>query len=268
MSPSTVKAAARETREFRPLRVLVRAGFAVNGVVHALIGVLALGLTIGIGGQADHAGAFAQIASSPGGVIAIWLVTIALAALGLWYVLSAFLIRRADSKRRIAHIVIEVGKGLAYLFFAATAFTFARGGSSNGEAEAESLSRTLLAAPGGVILLTLIGLLVVAVGVHFVVKGLRRKFVDDIEVPAGTRGRAVIGLGVFGYVAKGVALGFTGVLFVIAALQAKPEQAVGLDGGLRELSELPLGKLILALIGVGFVAYGAYCMLRARLARL
>ena len=87
-------------------------------------------------------------------------------------------------------------------------------------------------------------------------------------MPAGARGRTVVGLGVFGYIAKGIALAFTGALFTIAALRADPEQAVGLDGGLRELSELPLGKVILAVIGVGFVAYGVYCLIRARLARL
>jgi hypothetical protein len=36
----------------------------------------------------------------------------------------------------------------------------------------------------------------------------------------------------------------------------------------RALSELPLGKVILILIGLGFVAYGVYCFIRARLARL
>jgi hypothetical protein len=119
-----------------------------------------------------------------------------------------------------------------------------------------------------VFVLLLIALLVVGIGIYFVAKGARRKFVDDIDRPSGKAGDAVVWLGVFGYIAKGVALGFMGVLLAIAAVQSDPSQAAGLDGSLRTLADLPLGKVILALIGLGFIAYGLYCFVRARFAKL
>jgi hypothetical protein len=163
---------------------------------------------------------------------------------------------------------VEIGKGLAYLLLAATAFTSARGGQSNSEADVGALSATLIATPGGVIALLLIALLVMVVGGYFVAKGARRRFIDDIDLPDGAVGGAVVGIGVFGYVAKGVALVVVGLLLAVAAVRADPAQASGLDGSLRTLSELPLGQGILILIGLGFIAYGVYCFVRARLARL
>jgi hypothetical protein len=59
-----------------------------------------------------------------------------------------------------------------------------------------------------------------------------------------------------------------GVLLGTAAVTADPSQASGLDGSLRALADLPLGQVILVLIGLGFIAYGVYCLIRARLAKL
>jgi hypothetical protein len=252
----------------RPLRFLARLGFAVNGLLHAVIGFLAISVAANGGGQADQSGALAQIAAGPGGGVILWTVSIGLAALGLWLIIGAFLAPSADRSKWVTHLLVEVGKGLAYLFLAGTAFTFARGGSTNSEGDARSISSTLLAAPGGVFVLVLIAVAVAAIGVYFVVKGVRKRFTRDIAVPAGANGRVVVILGVFGYVAKGVALLIVGVLLAAAALTVDPSMASGLDGALKSLVALPFGQLILTLIGVGFIAYGAYSLVRARIARL
>jgi hypothetical protein len=237
-------------------------------LVHALIGLLAIGVALGAGGRADQGGALRQIAQTPGGVIWLWLVTIALAALGLWLIVGAFVLRSRDPKNRIGYRVVEIGKGLAYLVLAAAALTSARGGQSNSEADVGALSSALIATPGGVFALLVIAALVIVVGAYFVNKGVRRTFLDDIDLPMGKVGRTVVAVGIFGYVAKGVALGVVGVLLGIAAVKADPAQASGLDGSLRMLSQLPLGQVILVLIGLGFIAYGLYCFVRARLAKL
>jgi hypothetical protein len=252
----------------RPLRFLARLGFAVNGVVHAIIGILAITVAATGGGQADQSGALGQIAASPGGSVVLWTVTIGLAALGLWLIVGAFVDPAGDRAKRVVHFVVEVGKGLAYLFLAGTAFTFARGGSTSSGGAARSLSSTLLAAPGGVFVLVLIAALVAAIGVSFLVEGVRKRFTRDIAVPSGTRGRVVVGLGQFGYIAKGIALVVVGVLLAVAAFTVDPSVATGLDGALKSLAALPFGQLILTAIGIGFIAYGAYSLVRARIARL
>jgi hypothetical protein len=268
MSTGPLKKAVRKTWRSQLVHYVARAGFAANGLVHALIGLLAVGVGLGAGGRADHGGALRQIAKTPGGEVSLWIVTVALAALGLWLIVGAFVLKSRDPKNRIGHRVIEIGKGVAYLLLAATSLTAARGGQSNSEADVDSLSATLIATPGGVLVLLLLALIVIVIGGYFVNKGVRRRFVDDIDLPDGALGRTVVAIGVFGYAAKGVALIVVGVLLSIAGVKADASQASGLDGSLRVLSHLPLGQVILVIIGFGFVAYGLYCFIRARLAKL
>jgi hypothetical protein len=268
MSTEPVKKAVRGAVQSRPLRFLARLGFAVSGLVHGLIGLLAIGVAFGGSGEADQGGAMSQIASSPGGTVTLWIVTIATAALGLWLILGAFLFPSSDPTKRVAHILVECGKGAAYLLLAATAVTFALGGEADSEAAVDSMSRTLIAAPGGLFILLFIALGILVIGGYFVIKGARRRFVDDIDLPSGAAGTVVVVIGVFGYIAKGVALAFTGVLLGVAAVKADPSEASGLDGSLHALAQLPFGPAILTAIGAGFLAYGLYCFVRAVVAKI
>ncbi|MGV8897147.1 MAG: DUF1206 domain-containing protein [Rhodoglobus sp.] len=268
MNTRPAKKIARSTRSSDILRFLARAGFAVNGLVHIVIGLIAFGVATGTGGQADQSGALGQIAANPGGTFILWVAAVTLAALGFWLILGAFLFPGRDSKKKVMHFLKEAGKGVAYLAVAGTAVTFARGASSSSERDIDSLSANLIAAPGGILVLWAIALLVFGVGVYFVIKGVKRRFLEDIDLPSGKRGTPIVVLGVAGYSAKGVALGFMGILLGIAAFRADPSQAAGLDGSLKALAELPLGQVILGLIGLGFMAYGVYCFARAGLARL
>jgi hypothetical protein len=252
----------------RALEVLARLGYAVNGLVHGLIGAIAIGVAIGRGGQANQSGALSQLAQNPAGVALLWVIVIGLLALGLWQILHAFLIPAPDPKRKWVHRAGELGKAIAYLFVAATAFTFARGSSTNSASSSESFSAKLLSAPGGVFLLFLVGLAVIAIGIVFIVRGATRKFLDAIRVPAGPMGRAATVLGIVGYIAKGVVLAVVGVFFCVAAVTFDPNKATGLDGALKNIAQLPFGTIILILLGIGLIAYGVYCVFRARLARL
>ncbi|CAN5122630.1 DUF1206 domain-containing protein [Frigoribacterium sp. UYMn621] len=277
MSPSSTSRSsasniARQAKNSPILSMLARTGYAVNGILHILIGGIAIGVASGVGagsgGEADQSGALGALASAPGGVFVLWVVFVGLAALGIWQLLSAALVREPDATKRAAHVAGELGKAVAYLAIAVTAFTFARGGSSNSASSTSSFSATLLATPGGVFLLVVLGLGVLAIGVVFVVRGVRQSFAKRIRVPGGTAGKAVIALGVVGYVAKGIAVGVVGILFIVAAATTNASQATGLDGALKALLGLPFGGVILVVVGLGVIAYGLYCFARARLARL
>ena len=261
------RGAASRVQDSRALQTLARVGFAMNGVLHVLIGGIAVGIAFGGGGEADQGGALGQLAAQPAGAVVLWVIVVGLWALGLFQLLEAALVRGTDGEAWGARAK-EGGKGVAYLAVGATAFTFARGGSSDSSDQTESLSARLIATPGGVVLLVVLALAIVAVGVYFVAKGVRQKFRQDLVVPSGSAGRATVGLGVAGYVAKGVALAVVGVLFAVAAITSDPEEASGLDGALRSLAELPFGTVVLTAVAVGLVAFGLCSFVRARRARL
>jgi len=252
------------------LQALARLGFAVNGLLHILIAGIAIAIAVGGGGggTADQSGAFGQLARSPGGVFVLWTVVVGLSALGLWLILGAFLLTGRDPKRKWSHRAAELGKAVAYLGLAGTAATFAFGGSTSSSSSTQSTSAGLMTTPGGVFLLVAIGLAVLAIGAYFVWKGVLQKFTDDISVPSGPAGTVTIGLGVVGYVAKGIALGVVAVLILVAVFTLDPSKSTGLDGALKSLTALPYGGIILGAIAIGLIAYGAYCFVRAWRARL
>jgi hypothetical protein len=268
MDRSTATNSVRRHRNTASLRFLARAGFAVNGLVNATIGVIAIGIAVSGGGSADQSGAFFAISAAPGGSIILSVVALALAALALWYVLGSFSIHERDVKRRATKIVVECGKGIAYLALAGTAFGFVVSAGSDSSDQASSLTARLLATPGGIVLIVLIGILVVGIGIYMIRKGTTRQFERDLALPPGGAARGVKVLGIFGYVARGVALIIVGVLFIVASFTVDPSKATGLDGALKTLADLPFGRVLLVIVGLGFIAYGAYSAVRARLAKL
>jgi hypothetical protein len=262
------KTAARKARNNPVLRFLARLGYAVSGVLHALIGFIAIGVATGAGHrEADQSGALEQLAGTPGGVFLLWAMVIGLTALGLWLLVSAFLFS-GSARNRAASFVTDFAKGIVYLVLAYTALTFARGGSSNSAHTTSHARSQILATPGGMFVVLLIGLVIFAVGIYLFVKGVTKRFTRDLTIPGGAAGRATRALGVFGYVAKGVALCVVGVLFAVAAFKVDSSKANGLDGALKTLASLPFGTVILIVIAAGFIAYGVYSFVRARFAHL
>ncbi|WP_193509626.1 DUF1206 domain-containing protein [Cryobacterium sp. BB736] len=266
-SAASARSAALRLQDNHAFQFAARTGFAVNGLLHLLIGGIALGVAFGSSGEADQGGALSGLASSPGGVLVLWVVAIGLFALGLFQVLEAFLVRGTD-KDAWADRAKEGGKAIAYLAIGFSAASVAMGSGSDSLGQTQGITATLLSTPGGVFLVVLLGLGVLAIGVYFIVKGVKKKFLQDISAPDGKTGRSITTLGRIGYIAKGVAISVVGILVCAAAITSDPSEATGLDGALKTLVELPLGPVILTVVALGLMAYGVYCFARAKYARL
>jgi hypothetical protein len=263
------EATAQRAKDSTWFRATARSGFAASGVVQALVGVLAIQVATQGGGQeADQSGALQSLASAPGGAIVVWLAAVGGLLLALWLVLDGILERDPDAKEAWKERGKSWGKAVVYGAVGVTALRVALGAGSSSSGTTKQGSATVLSLPGGQILLAVVGLAVVGVGIALVIRGIKKRFVDTIHVPAGRSGRAVVVLGQVGYAARGVAIAVVGILFVVAAIQADPDRATGLDGALRSFADLPFGKVVLIAIGVGWIASGVYSVLRARLAKL
>ena len=247
------------------VRILARAGYVFIGLVHILIGVIALQLDRGQGGEADQSGAIGTMASKPGGGILLWVGAVACAALALWMVSEAFLGARAEteSRKKLKAAAKAGGKAVVFGFLAFTFAVFASGGSKNSSQSASDFTAKLMAAPAGVVLLVALGLAVIAAGAYYAYRGVSRKFMKDLQDPGNAR-TAVEWLGIIGYSAKGVVLAVVGVLVIVAAATADPSKSSGLDGGLKTLGAQPYGGFLLAVIAAGLICYGVYSMARAR----
>jgi hypothetical protein len=246
---------------------LARAGFVTNGLLHVLIGGIAVGLALGAGGEADQSGALAALASLPGGEFVLWLAAIGLLGLGVWQALQTFLVRSRDSRTKWGRRFTEASKGIGYLILGVVALVYALGGRHHSSDTSQSVSARLLDTTGGVFVVIALGLAVFGVGAFFIWRGAVRGFVRDLTLPRGRPRRAVIVLGAVGYVANGIAVAIVGVLFVVAGINTKPSQASGLDGALKALLALPAGPVILIAVGAGVIVFGLYFFAKARYAK-
>lgn len=268
VSEHPVKAAVRDAESSTPLRALARGGYAANGVVHALIGVIVLTIASGARGESDQAGAFLAIAAAPLGFVALWILAALLWALGIWHVLEGIVASHASDVKKWGVRVSEWGQAVVFVALGTIAASVALGAKPSGDSAAKAASRGVLNLPGGSWLLALIGVGIGIGGISFVVMGVRRSFEKKISLPSGPTGAVVATLGVVGFVAKGDALTIVGVLLVVAAVKVDAESAGGLDGAIQALLDVFLGPLLVGLVGAGFIAYGVFCFFRARYARL
>ena len=263
--------AADEARDSEGFVLAARVGYAASGVLHLVIGVLAVRIALGDPGQADQKGAISAIAATPGGVVLIWICFLGSVALALFLLSEAVLgARRRSGKGRTQYRLKSAGKAVAYGAIGVAFGGFALTDSSGGGGQtAESVSARLLGNPAGAVLLAAVGLGFVAVAVYFVHRGVTRSFEENLQrLPSGNAGSAVVRLGVAGYVAKGVALGVIGVLFGVAAYRHDPQAAAGIDGALRTLQQQPFGAWILGAVAFGLICYGIFMVVRAKYQRM
>ncbi|MBJ7352230.1 MAG: DUF1206 domain-containing protein [Rhodococcus sp.] len=263
---ATGKSLANSVQDNGALEKAARAGHFVSGVLHILIGYIAVRLAFGQGGNADQSGALAELAEKPGGKIALWVAVVAFVALALWRIVEAIVGKKSDSDEGSAMDRLKAAAlAVVYIAFAFSTYGFATGsGKSSGQQNA-GYSARLMESGGGKLVLIVIALIVIGVGGYHVYKGVSKNFLDDLE---GSQSGAVVKLGIAGYAAKGTALVGAGILVVVAVLQSDPSKATGIDGAVKTLGAQPYGQVLLILAGVGIALYGLYAFVLARRARM
>lgn len=263
MNSSEVTSAAREAGNSAVVEWGARLGYAVLGLIHLLIAWIALKVAWGIGGgskEADTSGALNTMAGSGTGMLLLWVCVAGFVLLAVWQLIEAAIGLGETADRAKAG-----AKAVMYAFFAWTTFKVTQGAGGSSEEQTEDFTASLMGSPAGRVLVAVVGLVVLGVAGYHVYKGWTKKFLEDLREHPGdwavTAGRV-------GYVAKGVALVVVGFFFLVAAWQADPEKAQGLDGALKTVKDQPFGPFLLTLVAAGIAAYGVYSFARSRYARV
>jgi hypothetical protein len=247
------------------------AGLVAFGVVHLLIGWLAVQLALGDReGSADSKGAMRQLAEQPLGTALVWLVAVGMLLLVVWQGLEAAVGHRGqdDDTKRLRKRAISAGKAVVYAAIAVSAVSVALGSGGSGGGT-DSTTAKIMDWPGGQVIVGAIGLGIVVVGVALLRNAWRESYLKrlDGEGRSGRTGTAYRVLGRVGHVAKGIALGVVGGLFLYAAFTHEAKKSGGLDQALLEVLDQPYGPVLLTAMGLGFAAYGIFCFAWARYLR-
>jgi hypothetical protein len=268
--PSRPKQAADAAARSRTLEVLARVGLLAWGLVHLVLGWIAVQVAFGKrGGDADQAGALAALARNPGGAALLGVLAVGFVAFAVWQATEA--VRghtgRPTGVKRTAYRVVSAGRAVVFAALGATSLRFAFGSRNADSADKQqSATADLLGLPGGQLLVGAIGVGVVVTGAVLVYRGVRRKFrehLDTAGMPAQVRHPVEL-LGTAGYAAKGIVLGVVGVLVIAAAVTFDADKSRGLDAALRTLGEQPYGKVLLCLVAAGLTCFGIFGFVDAR----
>lgn len=247
----------------RAVELLGRLGLVGYGLVHVLIGAIAVRVALSGQGQPDQQGALSKLAGSVVGLTVIVVMVVGLLAFALWQGLAAATgFRWTSGGVRFRKRVGAGAKTVAVLAVAVVGVRLVVTGSSGGSSSSGSQRVTagLLGLPAGRILVGVVALVVLVVALATAYTGIARNFSDDLDyrrLPARLH-RPVEVLGVVGHVARAVAFAIVGVLFGMAALRADPGWAGGLDQALETLARQPFGPTLLGAVALGFVAFGLY----------
>jgi hypothetical protein len=263
---------AEQVGDSTSLEMVARAGLIAYGVVHLLIGWLAVQIAWSASDSksADTSGALKTLASQPFGRILLWLVAIGLVALALWQASEAVWgYRNADGAERARKRLASGASAVVYAALGFSAASFALGSGSSSSASQKHATTGVLAWPGGRVVVVAAGLIVIAVGVAHVIKGAKKSFAEEIDTSpmAPAARKSVAQLGQVGYIAKGVALAVVGGLLSYATLTFD-RQKQGLDGAMQTILAQPFGKFLLTAAALGFAAFGLFAILQSRYRRM
>jgi hypothetical protein len=254
---------------------LARTGLVAKGVSYGLVGALAIGVAIDAGGKAtSRQGALSSLADHSWGKLILILLAAGFAAYAAWRFVQAFAEPEDPSDGEAKGEAKQwgkragyVGRGLVYAGLAWSTVALLLGGGE-GESQTEKAhhtTRTVLSWPAGRYLVGIAGLCLIGAGLWNAYRGLAKKFADrwrgGMSATERTWGEPA---GLVGHLARGVVFTLIGFFVTKAAVDYKPNDAIGLDGALQKLAHATYGPWLLGVTAAGLIAYGIFCLVDAR----
>lgn len=248
------------------LRSAARVGLVGRAVFYLLLAGLALRLLVGPpggAGQANANGALRAVAQTPVGAVLLVGAAVGFLAYGVARLLGTATDHEQGRLRRLS----TAGQGVVYLGFAWVTASFLFGREDAGsEQQQEETTGLVLRLPGGRLLVAAVGLALLGVCCWQLVVATKAHFGDTLRDEQMSRPvHAIVWLiARVGIASRALAYAPIGVFLVLAGARSAPEQADGLDAVLLELTSTAWGRVLVALVAVGFAVFAAYSLIEAR----
>src|SRR5471032_118593 len=247
--------------------LLSRAGFVARAVVYAIIGILALKLTIGHGGKlTNQQGALHTVAHQPFGKLLLTLVAIGLGGYSLWRLVRAAIGHGPEGSDTGFDRLAALASGIAYGAMCVLAIEILMGAGGGSAASPKKATAGVFAWPAGTWIVGIAGAVMIGVALYQGYRGVTKKFLDESKVEEmGPRMKEWISrLGTVGHLARMVVFGLVGIFLIKAAIDFNASKAVGLDGALAKIVHRSYGPVLLGIVAAGLIAFALYSLSDAR----
>jgi hypothetical protein len=270
---SQVTRGAKSAGRSETARKVVLLGWAAKGVVYVALAYLVLQMAFGQASQdASTTGALRLIAQEAPGKIVLVLLGVGLLAFAVGRILEVTTLAgpQIDGKEKAKAVALAV----LYSSLALSAFSIVglagSGSGGGGGGKEQQGSAFLLGLPGGRWIVGLVGLAVIGYGAKQIMSGVKQEFLGTLETGRMSSGlrSAVEKLGTAAYVTKGAILALLGWFFLQSAVTYDPDEAKGMDAALQEIAGETWGQVVLTLVALGLLCYGAFAFVESRYRRI
>jgi hypothetical protein len=255
---------------------LARAGYVTKGVVHAVIGVLAIQTVIGSRGDGELGGgetAVRTVAQQPFGQALLIVLGAGLFAYAAWRFVGAILDPEGTGRDGAKGVARRIGWGISGVIYAALgvlAMQLALGDATSAGTGRQTWVARVLAWDHGTFLVVGAGAAVILYALYEIYRAWTIDFTKNLMVTrmTATERRWSVRAGRLGIFARGVVFVILGGGIVQAGLDAQPSEARGIGGALADIASQPYGAALLAIVAAGLIAYGVFQLVLARYRRI
>ncbi|NJB87040.1 membrane protein implicated in regulation of membrane protease activity [Lewinella marina] len=250
-------------------------GYTAKGVVYSLIGIFAL---IGVIGSAGSGGSWGPkevinwIGSNAFGNILLFLIGLGLLAYCSWRWITALQDKENEGsdKEGIAKRLGYAVSGTAYGVLSVYAFKLALGsGGGSGQSKQDIIAQ-ILSKSWGPWVIGLIAVIMAGVAIFQLYRALKDKHMEGIKgLQLNEKQRKTFErTGEVGLTARFVVYGIISYSLLRTALMDDPSQFKGINESLDYIGNQSYGQILLAIVGLGLLAYGLFMFIRARYERV
>lgn len=261
-------------------RLSSRIGYVARGVFYAVLAYLTVriatlsppsaraarhsGSGVGSGGRPANAnGALSLVSETLIGQVALAVAALGFLLLAIVRLRAAWADRESGRMRRLS----VAGQGLLYLALTWVPISYLSGNRSTGtEKQQRRETARLLGIPGGAVILTVIGVFLIAICAWQLRGVLKQDFTDGLQV-GGERHwvrRLVRVTGTVGIAGRALVFVPIGIWLIITAFTFDPKNSHGLDSELLLLTGRWWGLTILVCIAFVMAVFAVYSFVEAR----